>query len=258
MSVVTYKRKTNSNTSGKCLGCGAPVARFASSGLFRKYCGKECQDRVCDARKNDKRAKAREHLNKCECPSCDNVKNDGSKYCVKHSRAYQHKITFCVMCYKPFVRGVSSWRQRNLQKREGRKVTSGRCCSRECGFKYQALVKSGYDPRSIVDKRYKDSVYKSVGGGNNMNHKNRCKINGTNYDGSVTLKKLLERDNHRCQECGCKVKRYREYHPRRATIGHIIPISKGGNHSWENCHVECHECNTKKGAKASGQLRLPI
>ena len=37
------------------------------------------------------------------------------------------------------------------------------------------------------------------------------------------------------------------YHKDNATIGHIISLSNGGNHSMDNVQLECMECNVKKG-----------
>jgi 5-methylcytosine-specific restriction endonuclease McrA len=51
---------------------------------------------------------------------------------------------------------------------------------------------------------------------------------------------LLARDNHTCQYCG----KYSKY---GLTIDHIIPRSKGGDTSYENCVASCQPCNQKKG-----------
>jgi 5-methylcytosine-specific restriction endonuclease McrA len=33
------------------------------------------------------------------------------------------------------------------------------------------------------------------------------------------------------------------------SIEHVIPLSKGGKHSWNNVKLACMECNTLKGDK---------
>lgn len=61
---------------------------------------------------------------------------------------------------------------------------------------------------------------------------------------------LYERDHGRCQICGRKVHRRwtGAYDPLYWTIDHIVALSNGGAHSYDNTQLACHECNTKKGA----------
>ena len=51
------------------------------------------------------------------------------------------------------------------------------------------------------------------------------------------------RDNGTCQYCGTKVTR------ELAELEHVMPRSRGGATTWENCVVSCHDCNSKKGNK---------
>lgn len=69
---------------------------------------------------------------------------------------------------------------------------------------------------------------------------------------------LLSRDKWRCQECGIKTpRRLRGSHdPRAPEVDHIIPLSKGGEHSYRNTQCLCRACNLKKSATPRGQLRL--
>lgn len=66
-------------------------------------------------------------------------------------------------------------------------------------------------------------------------------------DWSITLTKLYQRDHGFCQLCGEPVDfnadpNSDEY----PSIDHIIPISKGGDHTWENVQLAHRGCNTKK------------
>lgn len=75
---------------------------------------------------------------------------------------------------------------------------------------------------------------------------------------SVNPIKVFDRDNWVCQLCGHKVLRSKRgsYHPRSPELDHIIPISKGGEHSYRNTQCTCRQCNWSKGAGTKGQLRL--
>lgn len=82
----------------------------------------------------------------------------------------------------------------------------------------------------------------------------RAKQNGL-VDSSITLLKLIKRDNGICYICGNKVNLEDyitkdnnvicgNYYP---SIDHIIPLSKGGTHSWSNIKLAHRICNSLKG-----------
>ena len=71
----------------------------------------------------------------------------------------------------------------------------------------------------------------------------------------VTIEKVsravvYERDSGRCHLCGRKV------NPKRWHLDHLIPLARGGEHSYLNVAVACPKCNMHKGVKAVAQLRL--
>lgn len=70
--------------------------------------------------------------------------------------------------------------------------------------------------------------------------------------------KVFERDKWRCHLCGEKTPRRLRgtYDPRAPELEHIIPLAKGGTHTWGNVACSCRACNGMKGAKAQGQLGL--
>jgi hypothetical protein len=51
---------------------------------------------------------------------------------------------------------------------------------------------------------------------------------------------VFARDSWRCQYCGMRVSNS------TATIDHVIPVSRGGKTSWDNCVTACSACNKKK------------
>lgn len=54
----------------------------------------------------------------------------------------------------------------------------------------------------------------------------------------VSRREVLRRDNHTCQYCGSG---------KHLTLDHVIPRSKGGQHTWNNVVAACVRCNSKKG-----------
>ena len=85
-----------------------------------------------------------------------------------------------------------------------------------------------------------------------LNDKRICKhcyATFSKSESGISINKLLKRDGTKCLICGKEVlkKNISGYHKDNATIGHIISLSNGGNHSMDNIQLECMECNVKKG-----------
>lgn len=75
----------------------------------------------------------------------------------------------------------------------------------------------------------------------------------------VFSRRVFERDGWRCQLCKRLVsKRAVVPHPRAATIDHIVPLSKDGEHSMANVHTAHFMCNSQKGAQAMNEQLLLV
>jgi 5-methylcytosine-specific restriction endonuclease McrA len=66
------------------------------------------------------------------------------------------------------------------------------------------------------------------------------------YRGRVPLTRagLMHRDRYRCAYCG----------GRAETIDHVVPRSRGGPHTWQNCVASCAKCNHRKADKLLSEL----
>ncbi len=84
--------------------------------------------------------------------------------------------------------------------------------------------------------------------------KDRKRLKGKVIDKDISLLKLAERDKGICQICGLEVRWddieekdqaiiAGDYYP---SIDHIIPLSKGGMHSWDNVQLAHRKCNSYK------------
>ena len=84
--------------------------------------------------------------------------------------------------------------------------------------------------------------------------KRRAKRYGcSEFDESITLRLLICRDKGICQICGKPVNMadIKSGHIGRhyPTLDHIIPLSKGGSHTWDNVQLAHMGCNAGKGDK---------
>ena len=83
------------------------------------------------------------------------------------------------------------------------------------------------------------------------------KIKGAMVDRDITLQRLYERDHGICYLCGevCDWEDKEEKNGtiicgnRYPSIDHVVPLSRGGEHSWQNVRLAHRICNTLKGAK---------
>lgn len=66
----------------------------------------------------------------------------------------------------------------------------------------------------------------------------------------LTRREIFTRDNHTCQYCGAV--------GGDLTVDHVIPRSRGGEHTWENVVTACRPCNHRKGGKTLQEARLRL
>ncbi|CAH8360789.1 unnamed protein product [Eruca vesicaria subsp. sativa] len=66
---------------------------------------------------------------------------------------------------------------------------------------------------------------------------------------SLSRKNILLRDDYTCQYCSSR---------ENLTIDHVIPISRGGEWTWQNLVAACSRCNSKKGHKTVEEARMKL
>lgn len=83
-------------------------------------------------------------------------------------------------------------------------------------------------------------------------HKRRADKFGVYYE-PVNRRKVFIRDKWKCQVCGTKTQKKDIHADNAAELGHIVPMSKGGSHSYVNVQCECKKCNAIKGDNVKGE-----
>jgi len=66
----------------------------------------------------------------------------------------------------------------------------------------------------------------------------------------LSRKNILRRDGHRCQYCGRS--------DLSLTIDHVMPVSRGGEDTWENLVCACVDCNNRKGDRTPEESAMPL
>ena len=79
----------------------------------------------------------------------------------------------------------------------------------------------------------------------------RARLAGVETDPGVTVLALRKIHGDDCCYCGVQMtfkrgKRGEGINPHRATLEHILPITRGGGHTFANTALACHHCNVTK------------
>lgn len=72
-------------------------------------------------------------------------------------------------------------------------------------------------------------------------------------DRRVFRQKLFEKYEGRCAYCGAEFA-----HVKRMQVDHVIPVSKGGDNSFDNLNPACIICNNYKSALLIEEFRSSI
>jgi 5-methylcytosine-specific restriction endonuclease McrA len=98
---------------------------------------------------------------------------------------------------------------------------------------------------------------RALASSNESGHIARAREHNVPFERGITREGLRRRDGDRCFYCG--VLMFFGRLPRGeaqasewyATIDHVVAISNGGSHTWENVVLACAECNRGKGYRSA-------
>jgi 5-methylcytosine-specific restriction endonuclease McrA len=88
-------------------------------------------------------------------------------------------------------------------------------------------------------------------------HRRRAAKSAVESDRGITVMALRKRDGDACCYCSQTMTfergNGRTFVPLKATIEHVLPLSRGGSHTWENVALACWQCNVYKNAKTTDE-----
>lgn len=140
--------------------------------------------------------------------------------------------------------------ERNKAKREERKQKGWLTCD-VCNS--TVWSESHLSKRRFCSDKCRKEAWKVHSG-------NRSRIiKSRSFGAVITLRKLFRRDGGRCKACGTKCVKPEGYNqPNEANIDHIMPLSKGGLHTWSNVQLLCRTCNMAKSDKVLPGTQLML
>ena len=216
-----------------CVMCQGDIGRFGRNvGGGKETCCGACEKFLQAAREKTKRY-FDAHFNNAttgECEVCGGATKVASssgrpfRYCSDTCKGKARRITSvdlersCAICEKAFTT----------------KISNQKFCSAECRGESRA--------RSLRVGRVGDT------------NRRRCKKFGGNYE-HLDPKKVFERDMGICQICMSPVDDNAVFpDPLVATLDHIVPLSRGGNHEMSNIRLTHWSCNRKKWDKLDEEM----
>jgi len=66
----------------------------------------------------------------------------------------------------------------------------------------------------------------------------------------LSRREIFVRDDYTCQYCGA--------HMRELTLDHVVPLHRGGAHTWENLVSACPRCNHRKGGRSPEEAHIRL
>lgn len=243
----------------KCLHCGRQII-----GRKKKYCSIKCGETARN-RKAGKKPLEMEKLRRKECrvrkecnrcgrlfepkgPKCIHC----SPECAEETKRIRRAVASEASTYARFAcrQPISEYSRLSVLRRW--RIRADAPCV-DCGVRI-GFARTRTNPAirckdcAELDEKRQKAIYRKA---------RKAKQRGATVE-RVDSIKVFERDGwvcHLCHKVTMKDKRG-TLHPRAPELDHIIPISKGGEHSYANTACSCRRCNAEKSDKIIGQPSL--
>lgn len=222
---------------GICQKCGKAIPPRPAAHYRNKppmFCSRHCAGRSVNPDTQKQSLRRTEELAKRSCVVCGNT---GWAKPGRHSK----RVTCSDVCLKKH--DDEAWRKSYVRLR---RVDPGTRTCAHCGAAFRP---------AFGDKRRR---WCSLA----CHRQLRINLIKIARQRGECIKKLevFIRDGWRCQLCGVRTSQHLmgTRHERAPELDHIVPLARGGEHSYDNVQLACHSCNMKKSARVWGQLRLRL
>lgn len=202
------------------------------------------------------------------CDTCEEMfmaESNQSKYCSEECNPSNWERSFvcfseCVTCQEVFATQSATQRycsdecyeKASKQRKIEHWLSQPERECRQCGSKFQPQYKK---LKNYCSTNCKEE-YNRQARRSNESHYARARKFGVARE-KIVPTKVFKRDNYTCQCCGIKTDKSlvkeNSNLDNEPTLDHIIPMSKGGPHTYGNVQTMCRKCNTMKGDTVIGQ-----
>lgn len=169
--------------------------------------------------------------------------HDNCLHCGKKLEPEQPK--FCSSrCSARYYRGVEAIRQCDHCGKEYEPYNGALTCSPECEYQRdRRQQRDYYAHRMATDPEYRARMFGAY-------HARRMVIEGIGSE-VVVYEEVFERDGWICQLCGDPIDREAEWpDPYSPSLDHVVPLARGGAHTYDNVQCTHLRCNLSKGDRA--------
>lgn len=230
-----------------CLFCGCDVVKsrqHVARNDGKAYCSVDCYDDYRKTQTAWKRQLKRQQKNAVEsggikcCEWCQSMFVGDRRTCGADG---------CKMPYEPKRPErdvICEWCGVAAVKPAG--IKGDYCCSEHSKRHSAKKAKKRRKNRLKTDIQFaeKERAKKAV-----RRKRRRAILKGVETE-SIDSDAVYRRDKWECSYCYQPIKKYPDnpgVMQDEATIDHVVPISKGGSHKYENIVAACRYCNTSKG-----------
>lgn len=174
---------------------------------------------------------------------------DGTRTCTKcmerlpnssFHRDKQASDGFRATCKKCRIKHVKTWYVENIEER--RKFAKSR------------RLKNGDEERRKDNERYERDRDKRIALATEHSHRRKARKLNTVVEKGISVLSLKKKHGTKCYYCHKEMDFSkgvgRKFNNDMATIEHLTPLSRGGEHTFENTVLACRFCNISRGAKS--------
>ena len=268
---VAAKERLKANPKKLCLYCGGPVLRNGFDKRHKDGANNFCSHKCYAGYRTSSTP---------VCPECGrHHQGNESELCCDCKRKNEYAASLhktCEICGADFIATnvqakrcsdecSKEWKRREARrydKLQERLPKKPRAC-KWCGDLF--IPDYGTRMRSYCSVSCGDHAARAIRAATNRirNAKTTIKNEHGLRCNPISVKRLWIRDGGRCALCGkpVDINLSRGGPSKRpdmmcATRDHIVPISHGGEHTWENVQLAHFMCNSKRGDKGAAQMLL--